>query len=133
MGFHFRSWVYGYGNKTFPTPSHGNKIEENVGKHGCFFVPGNYLFLGLFFCSYLPNKGMFNSNVRILGIFFLEGKQTPPKHLEVKSKFYGCIFFYSSTKNRDRYNDWFAYNLIEWSLNQSPKSVTKMVTRYCHY
>jgi len=26
-------------------------------------------------------------------------------HLEVKSKFYGCIFFYSSTKNRDRYND----------------------------
>jgi len=46
-------------------------------------------------------------------------------HLEVKSKFYGCIFFYSSTKNRDRYNDWVAYNLIKWSLNQSPKSVTK--------
>jgi hypothetical protein len=27
-------------NKTCPPPSHGNKIEETMGKHGCFEVLG---------------------------------------------------------------------------------------------
>jgi len=57
------------------------KRVERGGKWGrtwVYYFPGKNVNLAYLCGFHLPNKGIFNSSLRFLGIIFLTLKQTPP-------------------------------------------------------
>jgi hypothetical protein len=79
MSFHSRSWLMLPGNKTYPPPSHGNKIVENVSVSlsWLLFIPG------FLFSFHILNKGTFSSSLTIPGIFFFYHRNNLPLNLNI--------------------------------------------------